>query len=67
MQMATQPTDAEVRHFLALEQQERQAANRAIDSASRDHHVMAAERYADRAWSLNEETDDPHWPSGLWK
>jgi hypothetical protein len=67
MQIAAKPADAEVRHFLALEQQERQAASRASDTATRDRHIMAAERYADRAWSLNEETDDPHWPSGLWK
>lgn len=67
MHIERQPAEAEVRHFLALEQKERRAAHQAGDSASRDHHVMAAERYADRAWSLNERTDSPHWPSGLWK
>ncbi|WP_019831355.1 hypothetical protein [Sphingomonas sp. PR090111-T3T-6A] len=67
MQTERQTADAEVRHFLTLEQKERRAASRASDSASRDRHVMAAERYADRAWSLNEQIDSPHWPSGLWK
>lgn len=45
---------SEVDYYLRREQQERAAAIRAADPATRDVHFVMAERYADRAWSLAE-------------
>jgi hypothetical protein len=53
--------------ILTRESQERQAAHRARSPEARDAHYMLAERYADRAWTLNEASSDSGYiPSGLW-
>ena len=57
----------EITDLLAAERREREAADHAKASEARDAHVMRAERYADRAWSLAEEDNEcPHIPSGVW-
>lgn len=56
--------DVETR--VRLERKERAAARMAKTARVRDLHVMKAERYADRAWSLAENAKGPYVPSGLW-
>lgn len=58
---------AEIDHCLRREREERDAACDTTDTMARDTHVMEAERFADRAWSLSEEGDAPFVPSGLWR
>lgn len=43
--------------FVELEQSERKAAANTADPAARDAHEALAERYADRAWSIDEGYD----------
>lgn len=57
----------EIDHCLQREREERQAADTAHDPTDRDTHFMLAERFADRAWSLNETGGSPFIPSGLWR
>jgi hypothetical protein len=46
--------DQEIRYLQALEQDERLAAARATHQSARDAHTMMAQRYADRAGSIQE-------------
>lgn len=57
----------EIARCVDAEARERQRAAAASGLATRDRHIMLAERYADRAWSLAEdETDLEPVPSTLW-
>jgi hypothetical protein len=46
--------EREVEYCRMREREERSAAAKAHDPAARDAHVMLAERYADRVWSIEE-------------
>jgi hypothetical protein len=59
-------TNNDVEYCVRLERKERAAARMAKTARVRDLHVMKAERYADRAWSLAEAAEGPYVPSGLW-
>ena len=57
----------EIADLLTAERREREAADHAKASDARDNHLMRAEHYADRAWSLAEnDVDCPPVPSGVW-
>ena len=57
----------EIERLLSREEVERSAASKATDADVRDAYFMLAERYADLAWSLNENDEDlPPIRSGLW-
>lgn len=58
--------ETDLEYCVRREKEERAAAIAAPDLTSRDHHFMAAERFADRAWSLREQGDEIYVPSGLW-
>lgn len=58
---------ATLEDLLSAERRERDAADRAADDLARDRHFMAAERLADRAWSIAEDADEcPPVPSSIW-
>jgi hypothetical protein len=57
----------EVEHNLNRARAERNAAAAAIDPAVKEPHIVMAERYEDRAWSIAEEHDLDYVPSGLWR
>jgi hypothetical protein len=56
----------DVETCVQMERRERAAARMAKAARVRDLHVMKAERYADRAWSLAVAAEGPYLPSGLW-
>ncbi len=58
--------ETELASYRELEQQERAAASSSESEAARDDHTMQAERYADEAWRIEEESDVAYQPSGLW-
>jgi hypothetical protein len=66
MSLAVLSVEDEIERLLAREREERAAAAAATDPESRDRHFMAAERYADQVWSLEEAHDLPYRASGLW-
>jgi hypothetical protein len=56
-----------VEDLLFAEKRERDAAKHAANDTARDAHFMAAERLADRAWSIAEDLQDcPPVPSRIW-
>lgn len=58
---------AKLDHLLSQESEARRAAAEARTAAERERHLMRAERYADQAWILAEETPGcPHIPSEVW-
>ncbi len=58
----------ELDRLLSREAEARRAAAEARTSSERERHLMRAERYADRAWILAENTPDcPHVPSEVWR
>jgi len=59
---------AEIARYRERERQERKAAEQAANDDERGIHIIRAERYADKAWSLSEAAEDlPHLVSGLWR
>jgi hypothetical protein len=61
------PIRDEIARYVDAEQRERQLAEAASGAKAKDRHVMLAERYADRAWSLAEQqVDCDPVPSTLW-
>ena len=64
-------TDHEVRgleldYCRQREAEEREAGAGSGCARARDVHLQLADRYADRAWSLEEANDAPYPESGLW-
>ncbi|WP_404711840.1 hypothetical protein [Sphingomonas sp. MMS24-J13] len=58
---------AALEDLLTAERREREAAEQAANDLVRDRHFMAAERLADRAWSIAEQTRGcPPVPSSIW-
>lgn len=56
-----------VEDLLSAERRERDAAEHAANDLIRERHFMAAERLADRAWSIAEDMQDgPPVPSRIW-
>jgi hypothetical protein len=54
-------------HLLNRESEEREAAGKATSPHAREIHLMLAERYADEAWILAEETPGcAPIPSAVW-
>ena len=51
-------------HYRAREAEERRASRAAASAAAREAHFQLAERYADRAWSLEEEDAEQPLRSG---
>lgn len=66
MSLQAYSPEAEYRHCIRREKEERAAA-RGAPIAAIEAHIVMAERYADRAWSLSERFDLPYAPSGLWQ
>jgi hypothetical protein len=56
----------DVDYFLKREVEERAQANSCTDPAASAAHFELAERYADAAWSAEQELDSPVRASGLW-
>jgi hypothetical protein len=59
--------DDEISYYLKRAREERAAARAAAEVCSREAHFMLAERFADRAHELAEETTGAVIPSGLWE
>jgi hypothetical protein len=58
---------AKLEDLLSAERREREAAGQAANDLVRDRHFMAAERLADRAWSIAEGARGcPPVPSPVW-
>jgi hypothetical protein len=56
-----------IHHLLNREAEEREAAAKASSLHAREIHLMLAERYADEAWILAEETPGcAPVPSAVW-
>jgi hypothetical protein len=58
---------SDLEYFRAREAEERQAEAASDCVYAREAHFEMAERYADRAWSLEEANDAPYRSSGLWE
>jgi len=56
----------ELEYCRMREAQERKAEAAGQCTYTREAHFEMAERYADRAWALEEAVDGPYQPSGLW-
>jgi hypothetical protein len=59
--------ETELEHCKAREAEERVASAASSDAGARDCHLVMAERYADRAWSISEAHDLPYIPSDIWR
>ena len=59
-------TQTNLDYFRKREAEERQAASESLSPYASGAHFQMAERYADMAWSLEEASDAPYKPSGLW-
>ncbi len=60
------PMEGPIDFCLRREREERLAFLAAKDANMRDKHFMAAERFADQAWSLTEASEGSYLRSGLW-
>jgi hypothetical protein len=65
--MSTQDQQSiDLDYFRRRETEERGALAASECSHAREAHFRMAERYADRAWSLEEANGAPYRASGLW-